>query len=247
MATASVADQQTILAVQALDTRAQQLVHQRRTLPIHAKIAEYGERLADLERALVASRTEAADLTLEAKKAEHEVALVRERAVRDQALLDAGKVSAKEAQALLAELDSLKVRQGRLEEVELDVMERLEAHQATLAQLEQAYDGTVADRNRAVRERDDEVAAIDAQRKDVARERAAAVEGLDVTLLATYERLRDQLGGLGAARLEGRRCGGCRMELNPVDLSKIAAASAETLVRCEECGRLLVRPIGQDA
>lgn len=241
MATAPVADQQALLIVQALDTRAQQLVHQRRTLPLHATIAEFDAQLAELERALVASRTAVSDLRGELAKAEADVAQVRARAQRDQKMLDDGAVGAKDAQSLLNEIQTLSGRQSQLEEIEIDVMERLEAHESTLSDLEEAHAKSSAARSQAVAERDEQVSRIDGERKQVAAKRQQAITGLDAGLLATYERLRDQLGGLAAAKLEGRMCGGCRMQLNPVDLAQINGASPETIVRCEECGRILVR------
>ena len=55
------------------------------------------------------------------------------------------------------------------------------------------------------------------------------------------ERIRASSGGTGAAALHQRRCGGCRLELNPVDLSRIRSADEDEVVRCEECNRILVR------
>jgi len=241
MASAPVADQRRLLDVQALDTRVRQLEHRRRTLPVLERIAALDTDLADLDKALVASRTEASDLRRELSKAETDVEQVRTRAERDQKRLDSGAVGAKDAQALVSELESLARRQGALEEVELEVMERLEAHEDALHKLDEARDKTVVAREEAVAERDKETGAIDAELAVVRDQRTAAVAGIDAGLLATYDRLRDQLGGLAAARLEGRQCGGCRMELNPTDLQTIKAAAAEQIVRCEECGRILVR------
>jgi predicted nucleic acid-binding Zn-ribbon protein len=60
-------------------------------------------------------------------------------------------------------------------------------------------------------------------------------------LMALYTKLRDQKGGVGAAALRRRECGGCRLTLNPSDLATIAAAPTDEVVRCEECSRILVR------
>ena len=47
--------------------------------------------------------------------------------------------------------------------------------------------------------------------------------------------------GTGAAALHQRRCGGCRLELNPVEIQRLRAADADEVLRCEECNRILVR------
>ena len=53
--------------------------------------------------------------------------------------------------------------------------------------------------------------------------------------------MRQNAGGVGAARLYQRRCEGCRLELPPSDINRIRAAAENEVVRCEECGRILVR------
>ncbi|HYN67967.1 MAG TPA: C4-type zinc ribbon domain-containing protein, partial [Ornithinibacter sp.] len=45
----------------------------------------------------------------------------------------------------------------------------------------------------------------------------------------------------GAAALHQRRCGGCQLELNPVEIQRIRSAPDDEVLRCEECRRILVR------
>ncbi len=247
MVTAPPEDQRRLLDVQALDTRTQQLAHKRRTLPALATLAELDKRLADLHGSLVDSRTALADLERELAKAEADVEQVRARAARDRQRLDAGALGAKDAQAVVSELESLARRQGVLEDAELEVMERLEAHQESLAKVEAAHADLVAAKEKAEAERDAAFAEIDADARRLAGERTTIVAGLDAGLLALYDRLRGHLGGLGAAALRGGRCEGCRLELNPSDLAAAKAAPPEQVVRCEECGRILVRTADEAA
>ncbi|WP_129337770.1 zinc ribbon domain-containing protein [Cellulomonas endophytica] len=246
MTTAPAADQRRLLEVQALDTRLDQLAHRRRTLPSLARLAELGGQVADLQQALVTSRTAVSDLRREVAKAEADVEQVRARSRRDQAKLDSGQGSPKDLQALQSELVALARRQGELEEVELEVMERLEAHESALAEITAAH-AQLAEQVAVVEaERDADVAGIDEEATQVRAQRVTAAQGLDAGLVTLYERLRGQLGGRGAAALHGRRCEGCRLELNPTDLDDIRAKPEDAVVRCEECGRILVR-VPQDA
>jgi len=239
--TAPAADQRRLLDVQELDTRLDQLAHKRRTLPELARLVELDSQVTDLHTALVTSQTAVSDLRRELTKAEADVEQVRVRAARDQARLDSGQGSPKDLQALQSELGTLARRQSELEEVELDVMERLEAHETALAEVSTAH-GSLADKRAAVEaERDAAFASIDADVAVVRAERATAVEGLDAGLVALYEKLRAQLGGKGAGALRGRRCESCRLELNPLDVEAIVKAPEDQVVRCEECGRILVR------
>ncbi len=241
MTTAPIADQQRLLAVQELDTRLDQLAHRRREVPAIAHLREIDTRLADLATALVTSRTAQGDLQRELAKAEADVEQVRTRAKRDQDRLDSGSASAKDAQALASEIESLARRQAALEEVELEVMERLDAHSAALAKLEAAHAEVEGQKADTLVERDAAFGEIDAEAERVRVERSVAAEGLDAGLMALYEKLRAQLAGRGAAALVGKQCQGCRMELNPVDLAAVRAAAPDQVVRCEECGRILVR------
>lgn len=244
MTTAPAEDQRRLLEVQELDTRLAQLAHQRRTLPVLARITELESRAEDVGSSLVTSRTAANDLRRELTKSEADVEQVRVRAARDQSRLDAGQGSAKDMQAFTSELTALARRQAELEDVELEVMERLEAHQGVLTELESASAAIDEQLTEATAERDRELAAIDAEEIRVGAARASAVQGLDAALVALYEKLRAQYGGMGAAALQGRTCQGCRLELNGVDVAAIAKAPPEQVVRCEECGRILVRTPG---
>jgi predicted nucleic acid-binding Zn-ribbon protein len=239
--TAAPQDQWRLLDLQANDTRLAQLAHRRRTLPEEAEVERVRGRLKVIADRLIAARTVASDIARELAKAEADVELVRQRMARDRGRLDAGLGSAKDLQAIQHELDSLAQRQSVLEDAELEVMERLETAEArteevTVEQKELAERLTevVAVRDRLVAEIDSEVAAEQRARTDVAA-------GLPADLLALYEKVRESVGGVGAARLYQRCCEGCRLELNTTELNRISAAAPDAVVRCEECRRILVR------
>lgn len=240
MTTASPEDQQRLLSLQALDTRAQQLVHARKTHPAIAKVAELDKQIGDLHGSLVDSRTAVSDLEREMAKAEADVAQVVARTEMNQRRLESEALSAKDTMAVTDELESLARRTAALEEIQLDVMERLEAHQESLDQVESAHQALVDAKTAAEAERDAAFAEIDAQRKELAAERADAVTTIDAGLVKLYEQIRGRVGA-GAAALRGGRCEGCGLELNPVDLSAARSAAPEQVVRCEDCGRILVR------
>jgi predicted nucleic acid-binding Zn-ribbon protein len=66
---------------------------------------------------------------------------------------------------------------------------------------------------------------------------------LDPALSALYERQRAG-GGPGAGPLQGQRCGVCRIEIGRGELARISAAAEDELVRCPECGAILLRVKG---
>jgi predicted nucleic acid-binding Zn-ribbon protein len=243
--TATPAEQQRMLDLQGLDTRLDQLDHKRKNLPQHARIAELDAQIADLDAAVATSRTAAADLRRELAKAEADVQQVRDRAARDQSRLESGSGSAKDLQALQSELVSLGRRQGELEEVELEVMERLEAHEGALSGLTTAHAALLNDRAAVVAERDAELKVIDAEGVQVAEKRTATAEPLPAPLIAIYDRLRGRLGGVAVASLRRGRSEGSGMPVPATELAAIKATPADQLVYCEDSGRILVR--GEDA
>lgn len=241
MVTAAPQDQWRLLDVQAHDTRLAQLAHRRRTLPEHAEVERLTARRRALADEIITAQTSASDLRRELTRAEADVEQVRARVTRNRARLEAGQGSAKDLQAMQHELGTLGERQGVLEDAELEVMERLEGAETRLGELEEQARGADAELAEVTERRDAEVARIDADAVAEQNARADAAAGVPGELLALYEKIRDASGGVGAARLYQRRCEGCRLELTPIDLGRFRAAGEDSVLRCEECGRILVR------
>ena len=229
-----------LLELVELDTTLAQLAHRLRSLPELTDIARMEQAETALEEDVVRAQTELSDIRREVDRAEAAVQLVRDRAARNQQRLDAGTGSPKDLQGLQHELESLARRQGVLEDEELEAMERAEAAEAaeaTALAARQAHRERLAELQA---ERDRKSGEIAAEHEQVAGGREAISADLSEELLALYERLRAH-SGTGAAPLQQRRCGGCRLELNAVDLGRIKAAPEDEVLRCEECGRILVR------
>ncbi|WP_392676140.1 zinc ribbon domain-containing protein [Streptomyces sp. LN785] len=239
---AAPADQIRLLDVQALDVRLSQLAHKRKSLPEHAEIDSLTADLAQLRDLLVASQTEESDTAREQTKAEQDVDLVRQRAVRDQQRLDSGAVtSPKDLESLQREITSLAKRQGDLEDIVLEVMERRESAQERVTELTARVSAVQAKADDATARRDAATKELDEEAATVTKERELVAGSVPADLLKLYDKLRAQSGGVGAARLYQRRCEGCRLELNITEVNDVKAASPEAVLRCENCHRILVR------
>lgn len=236
------ADQRRLLEVQELDTRLDQLRYQAAHLPEAQELATTQARRAELERLVAELQTRADDLARAQRKADDDVEQVRARRTRDQQRLDSGAVSTpKDLEHLQSELASLDRRIGDLEDAELEIMEELESAQrelegarAQLSELEERV-ATLHDA------RDARLADLRAEAGGLRRTREEIVGGVAEVLLTLYDRLRQQKDGVGAALLRARRCQGCSLELNSSDLAAISRQPEDAVVRCEECGRILVR------
>ncbi|MEU6181017.1 zinc ribbon domain-containing protein [Streptomyces coeruleorubidus] len=239
---AAPADQIRLLDVQDLDVRLQQLAHRRRSLPEHAEIESLTKDQTQLRDLLVAAQTEESDTAREQTKAEQDVDQVRQRSARDQQRLDSGAVtSPKDLENLQREIASLAKRQGDLEDVVLEVMERRESAQQRVAELTERVGSVQSKIDDATARRDAAFEEIDAEVATVTKEREVIAGSIPADLLKLYEKLREQQGGVGAAKLYARSCQGCRQELAITELSEIRKAAPDTVIRCENCRRILVR------
>jgi predicted nucleic acid-binding Zn-ribbon protein len=182
------------------------------------------------------------DLAAEQAKIDADVESARARRTRDQERIDKGVISnPKDLQRMLHELESLDRRITSLEDQELEVMERLEeaqkAHDSLAAELTSTEERLAS----LAKARDEKTAVLDEQLRDVEAERAPVSDGLPDDLLSLYDKLRESKGGVGAAPLRARECGGCRLTLDPAELATIRNSAPDEVIRCEECQRILVR------
>jgi len=233
-------DQLTLLEVQRHDLEVDRARHRRATLPEAARVAELEASAKTIDDDITRAAVEVSDLEAEQRKADADVDLVRQRAQKDRELLDTIN-DAKQLSNLQHELESLARRQSELEDVELEVMERLEAAQKAHAALLVQRDALAADLVEARIARDNALADLADEEGIAAAARATAAERVPADLLALYDKLRADNGGIGAAALHRGRCEGCRIELTPVDLGRIREAPPAEVIRCEECRRILVR------
>jgi uncharacterized protein len=174
---------------------------------------------------------------------ESEIEAVRQREDRDRSLLQSGATDAKQLSDLQHELETLERRQASLEDSLLEVMERREELQSQLTTELGAIEALQADLATAQQALDAACAEVDQARESQSSRRDALSATLDPDLSALYERQRAG-GGPGAGRLLGHRCGACRIEIGRGEMSRISAAAEDELVRCPECGAILLRVKG---
>ncbi|MDV7244260.1 MULTISPECIES: zinc ribbon domain-containing protein [Rhodococcus] len=232
--------QSKLLDLAGVDAELSRIAYRRTALPEQQEVERLEAERLTRKDAAVAVEIILDDLDRDIRKLEGEVDAVRKREDRDRALLQSGSVGSKQLTELEHELGSLVRRQGLLEDELLEVMERREAsqsdHDHAGAQLSQIEDELIDARRR----RDDAVADLDSAEQRCTADRATLAEYLPADLIAIYEKQRKQ-NSVGAALLQARRCGACRIELDRGEISRITATAPEVVVRCPECGAILVR------
>lgn len=230
-----------LLAVQELDTVADQLRHRLGSLPERARLEATLDQIAAIERETAATTERRDAVGRDLKRFEDDVATIEARIADTDRKMYSGTVTApRELQAMQDELKSLKRRQGVLEDGELELMEQAEPLDADLLRLSGERVAADEEATRLTAELAEAEVAIAAELEQVVARRAADVTAVSPEMLAEYERLRGQLGGIGVARLVAKSCGGCHLSLSAVEVDRIRHAPAGTVVHCEECGRILV-------
>ena len=150
-------------------------------------------------------------------------------------------VVVREAEALQHELATLAQRRSELDDIGLVALDRLEALAAQRVELEARLPGEQEAEAQARATLEAARAELRDRRDRCVIERAAQAALVPAPVLTRYEQLRQHLGGMGAAALDGTRCTGCRLDVSRGELEQLRAAPADELVECPNCGRLLVR------
>lgn len=234
-------EQEKLLALQALDSSLIQLEHKLRNLPVLKLLEEKGAAFASARDLCIAAETEKSDIKHELSKSEVDVEQVVSRIERDEKRLSAGQGTPKELEQLQHELGSLAKRRAELEEIELEVMMRVDALDQRISSLSQERDSLEREISELSKTRDLEISEIKVSQEKTQSDRIALVATIHPELLALYEKIRSTSDGVGAARLHIGQCDGCHLALNAADLVRIKGLPDDEVVRCEECRRILIR------
>ncbi len=240
---ASPSDQRSILNIARFDQQLISLRHKAANLPELAELASTTIKANNARDLRIAAETELSDVKRELARAEGDVEQIVSRIVRDEARLNGGSASPKELEQLQHEVGTLSARRAELEEIELEIMMRVEA---------------INERITALKSEEAELAAVIADleiRKEnaltiihsdidlITKDRTETVQGIEKALVDLYEKIRETTGGAGAAALSAGSCSGCNLSINAVELKRVSELTDDEVVRCEECRCILVRGV----
>jgi len=208
-----------------------------------AELAHVEETSVATDAALTETGARRDEAVRRQSRLEDDLASVEARIVEVDRRLYSGVVTIpRELQAMQADRDLLQQRRGTLEDDVLEAMGEREP-------LDEAVSALEAERRRL----DDEGSrlrativetqvTLDAELAGEEAKRAASAVGLPTDIVTLYEGLRTRHGGVGAAPLVGGRCHGCHLALPATEVDRIKREPPDTLVTCDQCGRILVRP-----
>ncbi len=238
---ASPSDQQQILDVAAFDQKTTALNHIAATLPEIAELASVTTKSNNARDLRIAAETELNDVKRELLRAEGDVEQIVTRIVRDEARLSGGSASPKELEQLQHEVGTLNARRAELEEVELEIMMRVDEIKARISDLQSQEAGYSELINELNIRMENALARINGELESLAKERSETLAAVSPELIALYEKIRASNNGTGAAALVAGACTGCHLSINTVELKRVAELAHDEVVRCEECRCILVR------
>jgi hypothetical protein len=182
---------------------------------------------------------ESEGMRAELARAESDVQVVEARIAKDTERLEHTS-SVKDAQGLEHELESLRKRRADLEDIELAIMERLDATEATMKGIE----GELGTAEKALLEARDnettETARLTGEVMATGTTRDDIVASLPEDLYALYERQRERYG-VGASHLRAGITSASGVALTESDLQTVRNASADAVVMCPDSNAILVR------
>lgn len=228
-----------LLDLQEMDLSIDRLNARLEVLRSQGDVRSARDRVLDAESRLGDHRLTIDGVAREQRRLEGDVDSIQ-RKIDDERkrLYDGSVANAKELQAIGAEVEGLQARRGRLEDQLLFQMEQREELEGRLGQLEaeaaEARERLAEIESTSARE------LVEIEHALVTRrgERGALVPEFDEDLLETYEELRKQKKGVGAAALVDGVCQGCHQKLSAVYLDRLKRS--EDIHRCEYCRRILV-------
>lgn len=238
---AAASDQRSILDLQKLDFLATSLRNKLETLPELAEINSLTIKQNNARDLRIAAETELSDVKRELSRAEADVEQIVGRIERDEKRLASGSGTPKELEQTQHELATLATRRSDLEEVELEVMMRVDAIKERISGLNQEEEEIAKKLLDLNVRKENAVTAINSELDSAKDERAKTAQAINTELLALYEKVRQSNNGIGAAVLAGNQCKGCNLTLNTVELQRIAGLAEDEVIRCEECRCILVR------
>ncbi len=228
-----------LLDLQHTDTRLDQLRHRRTHAPEHDAVAtthgalaaaekrrtEVSDQLDELARKIRTEEAAGADLSAEQVRLEKQLRTV---------------IAPREAEALMHEIATIKGRHSELDDAELEhleTQERLDAETAELDAQDEPLRSAVAAADAALAA---QLATIDEEIDAAVSQRASQQDRIPAALLDRYEALRKTFGGVAVARLNGRQCEGCHLDIAAAEIDALKATPPEELPECPQCGRLIV-------
>lgn len=228
-----------LLDLQEIDSELDRLKRQREEIPERVEADEIGHELRKLSAVLAALEDELHEADRVQGRLESEVSTLGDKISREEKKLYGGSVAnPKELGSIQEEVRLLDRQRDELETSLLEAMEAVEESRSKVTDAERRkreMQEQLAQKERAYSEK---AAELDGEIGKREKMRAAAGGKTDPELLALYDKIRQQKGGVAVGEVRDGICGACRVELPAEELDRML--HTDSLWRCPQCRRILV-------
>jgi predicted nucleic acid-binding Zn-ribbon protein len=232
------AGQSALLKLSQVDLEIEQIKNEISKAVNSKELSEASGKLSETSGEVLTARTDFENLKMEARKADDNLHLVEERIARDLERLNTTS-SPKDAQAMQSEVESLTQRKSDLEEVELEVLERLEKAE----QLLNAISAQREERSNEVTILQEQIQAqvdgLKSRGRKLTADREILMSKVSEEILLKYKNLAAKQIAVG--QIENRACTACRMGLTASTIESLSALAEDEIGTCPECLAMIVR------
>lgn len=237
-------DLEKLIVLQKLDLEAKRLRDEMVALP--KRVAELGAKAKAVEgqRAVVLdliAKEETLRRRQESEVKDHQAKIGRVRKQLDQA------TTTVQVTAFEHEIGFAQAEVGRLEDAELESMERTEALEAQKSLADEALEDATKTWERERLRAIEQVALDKTALAEVDQKRAVLRPQIGESALSNYDRIAKGKG-TGLAEALNQKCTACQMMLRPQRWNDLRdRGNDDDMMTCESCGRLLYYDPARDA
>jgi predicted nucleic acid-binding Zn-ribbon protein len=223
-----------LLVIQDRDRRLAQLKAESARIP--ALIGAVEQRVRVEAARLENAKTELKHIEAERKKLEIEAEARRAQILKYRTQLNQIK-SNTEYQALLKEISKAEDDIRRIEDAELELMERLDTLQPALREEQTQLKDVTAKGETEKADLQKRAKLIQEELQQLAAERQRLAAAVEPDALSRYERLLRSKGDFAVVPIKHGNCGGCHINIPPQVVHD--ARNGSELTSCSYCGRIL--------
>ncbi len=228
-------DLELLLKLQNVDYDLGELERSKEYVPdmienLRREIDETESQMENVKKQLSDARLEEKDVELNLKEKEEKLKKLQERMMAIK--------TNKEYDALIREIDQIKMDIGNLETRAVELMEIIETGEKDIEIITDKAERIHKTNGRQLSSLQEQIDSVEVKIDEKEKERKELASQVGRRAIATYERIRRGKRGAAVVAVRKRACGACYKALPPQKIQEIKLG--EQIITCDNCGRMLV-------